>query len=579
MDRVTRNLKEGCTVQITPSNLIVYVLIATFVPVIIFSVTAMLAAGPKIESQDQVADDFLLANRSLKISEFVSSSTGYMLQVSTTFYFIYWGYNYGFSNILYLASWAAGIILFGRFSRRLIELRVKFTSLPYLISGDTDRRTRILASVATAISFVGVFYVEAFFAADLITSAGGLKAQGLEGGGVTGQWWAVFIVVATVTSAYSMLGGLRKVVANDLYQLAFSYFGLSVVFTVLIHKAFSVSSTGALLMAAICIGIMLIILIADRRIFDGHIKGWAVVASLIMLVSVVVLNTPKINFSDSLPQIPGVFKQLSEDWGWFTLLGFTITNLAWQFSDSSVFQRIAALKLSQAPERAEQEIRRALRSLAIVSPITWGLGIVLGMLIKAAGIAVEVPGTEYFHLVDYLRKAAFEGSLLSLIALLSLVVGLVSIMMSTVDVAIIAGVQTVSTDLRERSEFHGWHATVVGLAFLVAVVLLALYHKSRPDSSILTVMAGAYASLILLAPLTLARLLNISMPPGYASAAILLGITGTIAGTFGPIDDLHQNIKLVLPIYTAIVPSALVVLVGYLLALRAQKKLATGSAS
>lgn len=549
---------------LTQSSIIVYVLLATFIPVLIFSASAMLAAGPKIKNQEELADDFLLAGRNLSVGDFVNSSTGYMLQVSTTFYFIYWGYNYGFSNIFYLLSWAAGILVFGAFARRLVELRVDYSTLPYLLSGDSDRVVRTLASIATVASFIGVFYVEAYFAADLITGAAGLQVRDATSDSASGQWWIIFIMISTVTAAYSMLGGLRKVVANDLYQLAFSYVGLNTVFALLVHKAFERSGSGGLLTALICIGIMLTILLTDRRIFEGWVKGVAVIGSIAVVGGVLLFNLPTANLSDPLPDIPGLFKQISEPWGWFTLLGFTITNIAWQFSDSSVFQRIAALKLSENKDKAELEVKRALRSLAIVSPITWGMGIVLGMLIRAAGVGVSEPGTEYFQLVEFLRSAAISGNELALIALLAMVIGLVSIMMSTVDVAIIAAIQTTLTDLRDRKGFRAWQPAVLGALFLALVILLAVIHKNQPDSSILTVMAGAYASLILLAPLTVAKLLKRRIEAGFAVVAILAGLAGTILGTFWPFGALPDNVKLVLPIFLSIGPAALVVLIGSL---------------
>lgn len=460
-----------------------------------------------------------------------------------------------------MLSWAAGIVLLGAFSRRLLEVRLSYSTLPSFLANDRSAVVRIAASIATVLSFVGVIYVEAFFATDLVAAAAGIADHSLQVGS-TSQWWLIFAVITGATAIYSMLGGLRKVVANDVWQLAFAYAGVTAVFAILIDRTFERSAFDGLLMSLLCLAIFVTILIYDRKIFDGNVKLVSLIACIGIILWVGVAGVMKFNNYNVETTIPGLFAQVSEPYGWITLLGFTITNVLWQFADSSTFQRIAALRLSKDPLTGEREIRRAIRSLAVVSPLTWGLGIVLGMLIKTAGIPVPTGGSEYGQLVETLRVGVLAGNIPMLITLLGLVIALVAMMMSTVDVAIIAATQTFVVDVRNAKDFRIWHSVAIGIGLMALVALLAYVHKEESQTSILTVLAGAYGGLILLAPLTIARLMKCEFPAWISLFAMAAGLIGTIAGTFGPIDDLPQNVKLVFPIFTGFVPSLLVVVIG-----------------
>jgi Na+/proline symporter len=404
----------------SPSVLITLIFGAVFLPVLVFTSTALLGRSTRDPSDPpDTAEDFLLAGRQISPGDFINSSTGYMLQVSTTFYFIFWGYNYGFSNIFYMLSWAAGIFVLGLFAGQLVRLRVEYTTLPALLSESKSGPLQVLASLVTMLSFAGVFYVEAFFTTDLVMAGAG--AQLAQSGGQIGQaWWAVFSIITLVTAAYSMLGGLRKVVANDVWQLSFAYLGLSIVFCLLLSATYRTNPSDGLLMSFLCTVMLLSIMLCDRRLFDGRIKFASLALSLVLVLSVSAANFPDLSDLQFRTALAGPFQQILQPWGWFTLLGFTLTNLVWQFSDSSVFQRISALRLSGDKPAAERELRRAVSSLAVVSPLTWSLGIVLGMLIKTSGIVSAEPGAEYVALIEYFRTQIDAGQYLFLVGLLAL---------------------------------------------------------------------------------------------------------------------------------------------------------------
>lgn len=535
------------------SLFITLVFLAVFAPVLIFSLVALFASGdPDAAIANESEEHFLLADRKINIGDYVNSSTGYMIQVSTTFYFVFWGYNYGFSNILYMISWALGILWFSLWARRLVEVRLLFTTIPSLISDEQHSYLQKWASIATILSFAGVFYVEGYFTADLISVIASSSADSNKN---SSEWWAVFSIVVISVTLYSLLGGMRKVVDTDTWQLSFAYIGLGVVFSVLLHKTYQVSVSTGIVLSVICLLIYAILLLQDRALMEGKVKKYSILLSFISILGVTAVGMRADAFSllsVSDINIPGLFHQVSEPWGVVTLFGFALLNIFWQFADSSNFQRIASLQLQGDEHDAERALKKAIRSLAIVSPLTWGLGIILGMLIRSAQISVNGIGSEYQGLVDFLRSEALTGSPIGLVALAGLVVGLVSIMMSTADSSLIAALQSYFVDLRKRGSFNQLHVTAFTLCFVLIVFALAYIHNNYASASILTIMAGAYSAIIVLAPLTLLRLMHFSIPSGVGSFAIIGGLIATGAATFGPIGGLPFNVQLVLPIFSGL---------------------------
>jgi Na+/proline symporter len=552
--------------------LISIVFASVTVPIVIFLFVALFSNGEKDATADNAtnARSYLLAGGTASDGDFINSSTGYMIQVSTTFYFIYWGYNYGMSNIFYLLSWAAGILLFARFAGALYQSRSSASSIPSLLHDSTARYLKPIAALAAILSFCGVFYVEAYFTADLLSGFSNISGAT---NSFSPPWWTVFTLIVLVVALYSILGGLKKVIATDVWQLSFAYFGFAVVFSYLLNLSFSVSSVTAYVLSAIVIAIYLAFLIFDRGLNDGRVKRISILASLLLIAGTVILNLASHPQGSTDILISGLFKQIVEPWGWFTLAGFVLLNSLWQFADSSNLQRISALSLDGDPEYEVPRLKKMIRSLAIVSPLTWGLGIILGMLIRAAAIKVGGPGAEYQGLISMLRQSALSGDVLAILVIVSLTAGLVSIMMSTSDSAIVAATQNYLIDIKSMTDFAQRSANMFAFIVVALVFGLALLHSTRNNVSILTIMAGAYSAIIVLAPLTILRLLGWLPNPVASAAAIVLGILAAGVATFGPVSGLPLNVILVLPIFASAGVSILISLIGLPLATRANQSL------
>jgi hypothetical protein len=246
-------------------------------------------------------------------------------------------------------------------------------------------------------------------------------------------------------------------------------------------------------------------------------------------------------------------------------------NIFWQFCDNSNLQRIASLNLPQNEEESSRRIKRAIQGLIVVSPLTWGLGIVLGMLVKATG-AVDVPvGTEYLALLTFIRDAALGGSFLAFITVIALAVSMISIMMSTADSAIIAFMQVVLRDLSNVRFFKTSVNVGVTIVTLIVVAALAGLHRLSGWTSIMTVMSGVYSAILVLAFPTILKMNGVDLPKWTVGCAIVAGSLLNWLCTFGPSQllppgTLPLNVSLVLPFFGALLGSGVFSILGLLLA-------------
>ena len=109
------------------------VLLTFLLPIAFFSIYGFWRSTDESEGSS-LDDRFLHASQKAKKGDISGSTVSYMLQISTTFYFIYWGYNYGTSNILYLVSWGVGMWLFSLYAPRLLAVRSSYVTLAGFLS-------------------------------------------------------------------------------------------------------------------------------------------------------------------------------------------------------------------------------------------------------------------------------------------------------------------------------------------------------------------------------------------------------------------------------------------------------------
>jgi len=202
------------------------------------------------KSREAALDDYLISSRDVKQADFINSSAAYMLQVSTTFYFVFWGYNYGLSNIWYLLSWAVGLLLFSRFAPTLISIRTRYETLPSYLAEGRSSTLRHVASTITIVSFLAIFYVESYFCADFVSILANLVRTR-----VPYRLGGFSFSINTSTVLYSLFGGMRRVIVTDRWQISFAYFCIAIIFAYLLPKAFLLSPLDGISVATLMLAL------------------------------------------------------------------------------------------------------------------------------------------------------------------------------------------------------------------------------------------------------------------------------------------------------------------------------------
>jgi Na+/proline symporter len=498
-----------------------------FIPLAVFSIVAVFARPLEDPTgSTERLDDYLISGRDMQQWDYINSSAAYMLQVSTTFYFVFWGYNYGLSNIWYLVSWALGILLFSRFAPLLLIIRSNFETLPSFLAGGKFGALRYTAAAITIASFLAIYYVESYFSVDFISTLANPSSNEAN----PSVWWIFFVVLTGLTVLYSLFGGMRRVILTDRWQLSFAYLCIAIIFSYLIPKSFSASPISAIYVSTLMLALFGALMWMNHGIRNRLIVKVSLLLSFAIIFFTVIFSfkAPVSFFDFEHVQIAGPFRQLSEPLGWFTLLGFTILNLLWQFCDNSNYQRIASLELPEDKDEAAKLLRRLISRLIIVSPLTW------------------------------------EGDMGALAAVLALSAALTSIMMETVDGALIAFAQCLMRDVIQERQLHTSRLVALCAGAFFLVLFFAILHRIFATASILTVMAGAYSAMVVLAVPAILKMLGRKVDDRFVIAGVLFGFGLTWIATFGPFSTLPWNVKLVLPLYAGPIGTSLIILVGLL---------------
>lgn len=524
-------------------------------PMIVFGLMAfykMPFEKKELNDEEKLAE-FLYTSGQSAPSDFSKSTVAYMLQIYVTFYFIYWGYNYGLSNIFYLLGWGFGIFLFVRFSPKIIMSAMQSETLPNILSKGY-KEIRTIFGVMTAIYFAGMLYLETYFASDFINEA--VQADGEK----IVSWWMFFGFLLFFVLIYSSWGGMRKVFLTDRYQLATAYGAFAVILAYLLTKSFAINGTDGFLFAVLCISLYAFLVYRDLQTSIFLYSLVVLVGSLFLLLLVSVngiLKTP----SYSSLTIGGPLEQLLEPGGWITLFGFTILNLLWQFSDASNYQRLCSISSSY---KSDEEIRKILKvyfyPIIFVSPVTWGIGILIGIGTKTAGVTVPEIGSEYSALIGNMVSSIItEGNIFALLSIVALGIGVSSVMLSTADSSIMAFYQAIMKDFLIVKKWSSLRLVACSLVLALFVIGVAILVKSYKLSSIFTVVASFNAQILVAAPAVVLIICG-RFSRKATVVSIVLGSVAVWWATFFPpeflilessditINTRNQNILLVFPI-------------------------------
>ena len=169
----------------------------------------MLYVGLQTEQWIESASDFIVSGREINYlvigAAFAAIGLAGSMVSAVPQYAIGWGV---FPAAMYLLAWCVLVIVFGWFIAPLIRRSGVYTTSEWM-EQRFDRRTRIVAAVASSIGIIGV--VSAQFV--------GLGAILAELANVS--FFATSLVILIVTLSYMYLGGLWAVTVTDVVQIVF----------------------------------------------------------------------------------------------------------------------------------------------------------------------------------------------------------------------------------------------------------------------------------------------------------------------------------------------------------------------
>ena len=515
--------------------------------------------------------EFFLMNRAAKFDDYVDTTTAFSLQVAVTIYFIYWGYAYGWSNLFFIISWGIGFLLFALAAPRLAYfLDQHDTFFRFLMHG--SRGFKALACVLFGLSLIGLLYTELFFSSQLMQAILSAEVAVVP----SANWfWISFLVLLVVVLFYASLGGMRKVVFTDKWQLAIAYLGAALLFAGL---APTVSAQGlyVFLWAYLPVVALFALLAAAPTLVQWAFGRWwnlkmdrpsgpvgvsAALSGIILLAVTLYFayfaqwNAPS---ADGFPKPIGTM--LAAPWGIWPIIGFGVSNIIWQFSDYTAYHRLSLMNIHDHAEMERaNRIKYAIFTTMLNSPLTWSLGIFAGMAIDASRLLPQADFGIFMAFSSLLVEQAAAGSLAMTFALVGLCMFIVAVLLSTADSGFMSVGQIVVRDLLPFESGVLVRTMALWLIGLV-VFALALAH-SIYQLNVFNLLSSIYSWSLIFAPVAVWRLFRADFHAGVAMAALVVGAGLGAIGSFNPL-ELPVLVALVFPTLVAVGATTLIILVG-----------------
>lgn len=512
--------------------------------------------------------EFFLMNRAAKTDDYTDTTIAYSLQVSVTVYFVYWGYAYGWSNLFFIVSWGIGFLLFALAAPRLAHfLDQHDTYFRFLIHG--SRRFKSLACAVFGISLIGLLYTELFFSSQLMQTILSAEIAAVS----SAHWfWISFLVLLIVILFYASLGGMRKVVFTDKWQLALAYLSACLLFAGL---APTVAAQGlyVYLWSYLPVVALFALLATAPKLVQWAFERWwnlkvepasglvsvsAALSGIILLAVTLYFAQWDAPSADGFPKPIGTM--LAAPWGIWPIIGFGLSNFIWQFSDYTAYHRLSLMNLRDHAEvERANRIKHAIFTTMLNSPLTWSLGIFIGMAIDASGLLPQAGFDIFPEFSRLLVEKAAAGSLAMTLALVGLCMFIVSVLLSTADSGFMSVGQIVVRDLLPFESGVLVRITVLWFIGLV-VFALALAH-SILQLNIFNLLSSVYSWSLIFAPIAAWRLFRADFHAGIAMAAMVVGAGLGAMSSMNPL-DLPALVALVFPTLVAVGATTLIILLG-----------------
>lgn len=515
------------------------------------------------------ADEFFLMGRSAAIKQYNDTTVAYSLQVAVTVYFFFWGFQYGLSNLFFIATWFLGLFVFGLFAKRLyraIQIPSFDGSMFTFFALDKPWLRRFMAFLVI-VSLVGLLFTELYLTAQFVGNVA--KARNASGGDSHVYFWLSFAFLSFVVLWYCSLGGMRKVVITDTWQLSISYIG-SATFIAALSRSIN-EHLGSYAMSFVCLGMSGIFLamavlpkIVSRFILRRRSRSTTSYTTLVaLLASAIICLIPVLR----LPIMPAqlivfpkpIGSMFMDPWGWAPIVGFTIINLVWQFSDYTAYHRLALLGTPDNEEEAVDRVKESILVTMFNSPLTWGLGIFAGMAVYASGIVPDSSADVFGDFVSNAARIANTGDVGMRAALVGLAAFLTAAMLSTVDSGFMSVALILVRDVSGRSLAPLGRFAANLSVILVMTLFAMLLVEMKVD--ILVFLNATYSWALIFFGITFAYLCGKHISSGWIVLSLTSGAAVGAWSTFNPL-HLPDLVSLVFPSVAAIALSSFVALVA-----------------
>lgn len=521
------------------------------------------------------ARDFFLMNREGEISDYTSTTVAFSLQVAVTVYFIFWGYQYGLANIVFIITWGLGFYAFARAIPRLSHyLSSNETFFEFL--SDDSKSIQSIGAVLFCASLLGLVFTEFYFTADYLSLVAN-KEIGFEDN--SNSHWVIFVILVASVLFYSSLGGMRKVVLTDKWQLSIAYVSSSLFFLAL---APSIADRGSIsiflwVFVPVLLLYMLLSLVgwsnyraqlkSGQTVSDTPISVFMTLASP-AFAAIVILLTIYVFFPLARTDIPiqsgyifpkPINSMISEPYGWWPMIGFGVANLIWQFSDYTAYHRLSLLKQEGDESARERLLRRSVYGTILASPLTWSLGIFAGMAIDATGLVPDAGFGVFESFSAVLIDGANHPNQLLGIAAGALGVFLVSILMSTVDSSFLSIGQML---IRDVSHLNGTRVIRVLILASIGVAVAGLaWLQDNFSVDIFVLLNSIYSWGLVFGPVAVYRLFSKNFSARLGLISALIGAAVGFWSAFNPL-SLPSLVSMVFPTLAALSATSASIIVG-----------------
>lgn len=398
-------------------------------------------------------EDYHYGGRRIKLYEFIDTTMMYALQVAAITLFATWGFQFGFWAILVPAFWAVGYLIIARLIERgTLDDFLKQSSIGTIHQFISEKgHLRILAVIAALASLLGIAgpaFFEADFSGQLV---GRLIISHLAPDAdisIASKYSTIFFIAFVAMAATYMLhSGFTAVVRTDVYQLGIGYTAFSSVIAVLLYqigRGTHFIAAFAILLVVLSLSIVTLYYwftrFNDSQTSKELIRGalpYLIVTIFYAAAFLLILLLPNANKSDLL-SISAWNTFLSEhqfgnplSLGLFATLSLFIANALYQLVDIGQWQRLASVNLEGDYDQSRILLARSVRQIMGYSAISWVIAVFFGMILRY--VSPEVSTNPYDAVMIFLTKYQNSMGLSGQIIVLVFVVGIISIMLSTLD--------------------------------------------------------------------------------------------------------------------------------------------------